>query len=483
MGLTNKGLAVGLLGFVAILLLAYGLSRHRRAIHWRLVVCGLCLQILIAITVLRMPGGPWAFQQLGHGIETLLHYADVGGGFVFGPLVSNPEKMIELFGPAGGFIFAFKLVPTIVFVAALASWAYYIGLLPWVVQRLAWAVDRLMGASGAEALSNSASVFVGQIEAQLLIKPYVETLTKSELLSVMSGSMACIAGGVMAVYIQMGIPASAMITASLMAIPGALVISKLVWPETEISPTQGNVVVHLEQESLNSIDALARGAADGLKIGLNVCAMLMAFLALMALVDGVLGWTGATVAHWVDPQSEYPTWFGLDWSHLTLASVLGQVFSPMAWLLGVPSSEAPIVGGLMGTKLVTNEFVAYSQLSPLIRDAAMSAKSITIASFALCGFANVGSVAMQLGGIGEMAPNRKGDLARLGLWALLCGSLASYASAALAGVLMPGPGSWPDGAIALLAALALGVLVGVNFIHYRSRWQPKTFKTRLEALK
>ena len=477
---------MGLVGFVAILVLAYGLSRHRKAIHWRLVVCGLCLQVLIAITVLRVPGGQWAFQQLGHGIETLLGYANVGGNFIFGPLVSDSAKMTELFGPAGGFIFAFKLVPTIVFVAALASWAYYIGLLPWMVQRLAWAVDKLMGASGAEALSNSASVFVGQIEAQLLIKPYVATLTQSELLAVMSGSMACIAGGVMAVYIQMGIPASAMITASLMAIPGALVISKLMWPETEASPTQGSVqssvTVHLEQESLNAIDALARGAADGLKIGLNVCAMLMAFLALMALVDGLLGWAALTVSGWVDPQSEYPTWLGLDWSHLTLASVLGQVFSPVAWLLGVPSNEIATVGGLMGTKLVANEFVAYSQLSPLIADASISAKSVTIASFALCGFANVGSVAMQLGGIGEMAPSRKGDLARLGLWALLCGSLASYASAALAGVLMPGPGSLSNSVIALLAALALGVLVAVNFIHYRSRWQPKTFKSRLEAL-
>ncbi len=472
--------ATGILGILAMLAAAYGLSRNRHAINWRLVICGLCLQIMLAIIVLRLPLGQAIFAWAGRGVEKLLSFADAGAGFVFGPLVSDPDTMVKLFGPAGAFIFAFKLVPTIIFVAALSAIAYHVGIMQWVVKHLARVIDKLMGASGAEALSNTASVFVGQIEAQLLIKPYVATLTQSELLAVMAGSMACIAGGVMAVYIQMGIPASSLMAASLMAIPGALVTAKIVMPETEVSPTQGNVELHVEKDSLNLIDAAARGASDGLRIGLNVVAMLIAFIGIIALLDYGMLALGKGLASLIDPASEYPVLWGMDLTHLTLSTVLGRLFSPIAWLLGTPAAEADMVGALMGTKMVVNEFVAYSQLSPLIRDAALSPKAITIASFALCGFANLSSIAMQIGGIGEMAPSRKGDLAKLGIKAMICGSMASYVSAALAGLLVtsdPSTAALSNNMVAFLFAAALATLIAVNVVHARGKWQ------RLKAVK
>lgn len=476
----------GILGIVSILALAFALSNQRRAINWRLVTCGLCLQIILAVFILRVPMGRKLFQVVGHGVEVLLQYSDAGAGFVFGPLVSDTAKMTELFGPAGAFIFAFKLVPTIIFVSALASIAYHIGLLPWVIRHMARWIDFIMGASGSEALSNSASVFVGQIEAQLLIKPYVSTLTMSEMLAVMSGSMACIAGGVMAVYIQMGIPASYLMAASLMAIPGSLVISKLMYPETEKSPTQGEVKITLEHQTLNLIDAITRGASEGLKIGLTVCAVLIAFVALIAMANGLVGMLGVQLAQWIDPASEYPVLWGMDLNHLTLDVILGRLFKWVALLLGVAPQDADAVGALMGTKLILNEFVSYSQLAPMIRDGAMDPRSIVIATFALCGFANLGSVAMQIGGIGEMAPNRKGDLAKLGLKALLCGTMASYLSSALAGVLSVTSGSGTvvaNGAVMFLFCLAMAVLIGVNWVHHTTKHRRPRFQDRLDKIR
>lgn len=473
----------GILGIIAILALAYAMSNARSVINWRLVVCGLCLQVILAVFILRVPLGQKLFAIIGHGVEVLLQYSDAGAGFVFGPLVSDTAKMTELFGPAGAFIFAFKLVPTIIFVSALASIAYHIGLLPWVIRQLAKWIDFIMGASGAEALSNSASVFVGQIEAQLLIKPYVSSLTMSELLAVMSGSMACIAGGVMAVYIQMGIPASYLMAASLMAIPGALVISKLVYPETDVSPTQGEVRISLEHQTLNLIDAITRGASEGLKIGLAVCAVLIAFVALVAMANGIVGWLGIQLAQLIDPMSEYPVLWGMDLNHLTLDAILGRLFKWVALLLGVAPQDADTVGALMGTKLILNEFVSYSQLAPIIRDGAMDPRSVIIASFALCGFANLGSVAMQIGGIGEMAPNRKGDLAKLGLKALMCGTMASYLSSALAGLLASSQQSTSavaDGGVVFLFCLAMAVLIGVNWVHHSTKGRQPRFQQRLK---
>lgn len=445
----------GLIGIFALLLVAYLMSNNRKSINWRLVVSGLALQVLLAVFCLKVKIGQTIFHSLGQGIEKLLSFSDAGAGFVFGFLVSQPDKLNELFGPGGSFIFAFKLVPTIIFVATLVSISYHLGIMQRIVKWVAWAVYKIMGASGSEALSNAASIFVGQIEAQLLVKPYLPTMTRSELLAVMAGSMACIAGGVMAVYIQMGIPAEFLLTASLMSVPGALVISKLVYPETEQSLTRGQVALEIKKESVNLIDAASRGAAEGLKIGLNVCAMLIGFIALINLMDFVIAKIGLTLATaGLDLNA-----VGLDLNHLSLNGLLGTVFSLVAMALGVPMQDAKFVGGLMGTKMVVNEFVAYAALAPEIAAKTLSPKTLAIASVALCGFANFSSIAMQIGGIGQMAPSRKKDLAELGFKALLCGTMASYVSSALAGILigLEGAGSdtWVAGGIMVTAILLI----------------------------
>ncbi|MEM0951019.1 MAG: nucleoside transporter C-terminal domain-containing protein [Cyanobacteria bacterium P01_H01_bin.74] len=423
---------VGLTGILAILVLSFLMSKKKSLINWRLIVSGLSIQCLLAVFCLKSPLGQQLFQQLGLGVSKLLDFSDQGAGFVFGFLVTEPEALDAVFGEGSGFIFAFKLIPTIIFVSTLVSIAYHVGVMQWVVRQVAWWINWLMGASGVEALSNTASIFVGQIEAQLLIKPYLATMTRSELLASMAGGMACIAGGIMAVYIQMGIPAEFLLTASVMAVPGALVISKLVLPETENSYSQGRVTLSVKKDTVNLIDAASRGASDGLRIGLNVIAMLIGFISLIALIDFCLQNLGL----WLAQMNLSLMAVGLDVKNLSLANVLGQLFYWVAVGLGVPVAEAKTVASLMGTKLVTNEFVAYAQLAPQILEQAISQKSQAIASVALCGFANLGSVAMQVGGIGEMAPSRKKDLAKLGLTALLCGTLASYLSAALTGVLL-----------------------------------------------
>lgn len=445
----------GLIGIGALLLTAFLLSNNRKAINWRLIASGLALQVLLAVFCLKVPVGRDLFHNLGQGIEKLLGFSDAGASFVFGFLVGQPAKLDAVFGPGSSFIFAFKLVPTIIFVATLVAIAYHIGLMQRVVKVVAWVVYKIMGASGAEALSNAASIFVGQVEAQLLVKPYVPTMTRSELLAVMAGSMACIAGGVMAVYIQMGIPAEYLLTASLMAVPGALVMAKLVCPETEQSLTRGEVKLEVHKESVNIIHAAAMGASDGLKIGLNVCAMLIGFIALIAMVDFVIGQAGLVLASWGLDLS----FAGLDLHKLSLNAILGTVFSVVAVALGVPVQDAQVVGGLMGTKMVVNEFVAYASMTPMIQAHALDPKSVAIASFALCGFANFSSIAMQIGGIGEMAPGRRKDLAELGVRALLCGTMASYMSAAWAGLLvtMPSDGLLVPGLI-MVAAVAVMLL-------------------------
>ncbi len=428
----------GLIGIAGLLGLAYLMSNNRKAIQWRLVINGLLIQLGIAIFVLKIPLGQQIFRALADGITQLLSCAGAGASFVFGPMVSQP-LLSKVFGEGNSFIFAFQLIPTIIFVATLVSLAYHLGIMQKVVQAVAWVVAKVMGASGAEALSNTASIFVGQVEAQLMIKPYVSSMTNSELLAVMAGSMACIAGSIMAVYIQMGIPAAYLLTASLMAAPGALVIAKIVYPETEEPETKGTIKLAVERQTVNILDAAAHGASDGLRIGMQVVAMLVGFLALIALLDAVIAKSGSMLALTGLDLSG----IGLDLSHLSIRSLLGTLFSGVAVALGVPFQDAHSVGSLMGTKIVTNEFVAYSDLTTLMSQAdasghvggALSPKSVAIATFALCGFANFGSVAMQIGGIGEIAPSRKADLARLGLKALLCGTMASYVSSAIAGIL------------------------------------------------
>jgi len=425
---------VGLLGLVAILFTAYALSNNRKAINYRLVLTGLALQVGLAVFVLKVDFGQWLFQAIGDGVTSLLHFSDQGAGFVFGPLVSNPDAMLKMLGPGADYIFAFRVVPTIIFVSSLVSITYYLGIMQRVVQVVARVVAFVMGASGSEALSNAASVFVGQIEAQLLIRPYVPTMTMSELLASMTGSMACISGGVLAVYIALGIKASYLLTASVMAAPGALVIAKIVYPETEESPTKGKVTVEVKPHNVNLIDAAASGASDGLKIGLNVVAMLVAFIAMIALTDAALG----AIGHQLYDLGFTSNPFGLDLNNLRLKDLFGVIFAPIAWLLGVPWQDANLVARLMGEKIVVNEFLAYTDLSTILKTgtAHLSRQAETIATFALCGFANFSSVAMQIGGIGEIAPSRRQDLARLGIKALICGTLASYLSAALAGLLI-----------------------------------------------
>ncbi len=419
----------GLIGIVLIVLIAFLMSNNRKAINYKLVLSGLGIQTLLALFILRVPFGQKMFAALGAAVTKVLDFSNKGADFVFGILV-NGKRLDEVFGLGSGFIFIFKIMPTIIFVSVLVSIAYHIGLMQRVVSVIARVVHFLMGVSGSEALSNVASAFVGQVEAQIMIKPYIGTMTRSELLASMSGSMACIAGGVMAVYISMGVPAPYLIAASLMAAPGALVISKIVYPETEESPTKGQVKLEISKSHANLLDAISHGASDGLKVSLNVLAMLIGFIALIAMVDYLLGWLGRGLYGTGISLSAV----GIDVSKLSLKEILGSVFSLFAWTMGVPWKDAHEVGGLLGTKIVINEFVAYSDLSALLKSNVLSAKSVLVVSFALCGFANFSSIAIQVGGIGELAPERRTDLAKLGFKALICGTLASYLSATLAGL-------------------------------------------------
>lgn len=418
----------GLIGIVLIFAIAFLMSNNRKAINYKLVVSGLAIQILLALFILKVPVGKEIFSWLGAAVTKVLDFSQAGANFVFGGLV-NKDLMDKAFGPGNDFIFFFKIIPTIIFVAVLVSVAYYLGIMQRIVKFFAFIVYKLMGVSGSEALSNVASAFVGQVEAQIMIKPYLRGMTMSELLASMAGSMACIAGGVMAVYIALGVPAEYLIAASIMAAPGALVISKIVWPETEVSETKGDVSLEIKKTNANLVDAISHGASDGLKVGLNVIAMLIGFIAIIALVDYVLGKIGAGLGSLGLTLAAV----GIDINTLSLKQILGAVFSLFAWAMGVPGKDIQVAGSLMGTKMVINEFVAYLDLAKI--KATLDAKTLLITSFALCGFANFSSIAIQVGGIGELAPERRTDLAKLGVKALICGTLASYLSATIAGIL------------------------------------------------
>jgi CNT family concentrative nucleoside transporter len=424
------GRFTGVIGIIIILGLAFLWSNNRKAINYRLVITGLVLQVLLAIFILKVPIGQEIFYWLGKAINKLLDFSKEGALFVFGDLTKVTQILPEGIVKSG--VFLFILLPTIIFVCVLVAIAYHIGLMQRVVAVIARFVHWAMRVSGSEALSNVASAFVGQVEAQIMIRPYLNGMTRSELLASMTGSMACIAGGVMAVYISMGVPASYLLAASLMAAPGALVISKIVYPETEESETKGVVKLEVKREHSNLMDAISHGASDGMKVSINVVAMLIGVIALIALIDALLGYFG----HFLSWTGVSLNAVGLNVDNLRLKDVVGSVFSLFAIVMGVPVKESLSVGSLMGTKMVINEFVAYTDLSPMIQQGVLSAKSIVIASFALCGFANFSSVAIQLGGIGALAPDRKADLARLGLKAMLCGTMASYISATLAGILV-----------------------------------------------
>ena len=414
------GRFTGLLGVALILGVAFLLSNNRRAINYRLVFSGLGLQLFLAVIILKVPAVRSFFQVLGHGMEKIEAFGREGAKFVFGQILPDAGQLGKVFGPNNGFIFAFNIPATIILVCVIVAVFYHIGLMQRIVSVIAKAVHFIMQVSGAEALSNVASAFVGQVEAQVMIRPYLEGMTNSELMASMAGSMACIAGGILIVYVNMGIPAEYLIAASIMAAPASLVISKIVYPETEESQTKGNVSLAVPSHYANVIDAVSHGAADGMKISINVIAMLIGFIGLITLINYLLVKVNMMCGNPIPD--------------LSLNKIFGWVFWPFAYCMGVPLVDVSSIASLMGQKMVINEFVAYLNLTSI--KASLTPKGLAIASFALCGFANFSSVGMQIGGIGELAPSRRADLARLGLRALVCGTLASYLSATIAGILL-----------------------------------------------
>ncbi|MFL5514770.1 MAG: NupC/NupG family nucleoside CNT transporter [Gemmatimonadales bacterium] len=400
----------GVLGLALILGLGVALSRDRRRIRWRVVAWGLGLQVAFAVFVLRVPAGQALFRGLGAFVTAVLHYSYAGSTFVFGELGKPDSKL--------GVVFALQILPAIIYVSALFAIMYYLGIMQVVVRAFAAVMSRVMGASGAESLNVAASIFMGQTEAPLTIRPFLPRMTRSELMTVMTSGMAHISGSIMVAYIAFGIEARHLLTAVIMTAPGTIMMSKLFEPETETPETYGNVRLAIPKTDVNLVDAAARGTGEGLHLMLNVIAMLISFIALVALLNGGF----AAVHGWLP-------WFPAD-----LQTVLGWIFRPIAWIMGVSWHDSGTVGTLLGTRMVLNEFIAYAQLGPM-KDT-LDPRSFTIASFALAGFANFSSVGIQLGGIGALAPERKADLARLGFRAMLAGMLANFLSATIAGILL-----------------------------------------------
>lgn len=405
----------GILGIIVILGIAYLLSNNKKSINYRLVLSGIGLQLVIALLVLKVPFITNFFAMLGRGMGKIEQFATQGASFVYGGImIDTHDGASKSFGAPHTFVFAFSVTATIIFVCVLVAILYHIGFMQKVISVIAKVMNFVMRVSGAEALSNVASAFVGQVEAQVMIRPYLPTMTKSELMASMAGSMACIAGGILIVYVNMGAKAEYLLTASLMAAPAALVISKIMYPETEESQTKGEVKLEVKSPYTNVIDAISHGAADGMKIAINVIAMLIGFIALIAFINWGLG-------------KIYP--------QLSLDFIFGKLFYPLAWVMGVPGADVETVATLMGQKLTINEFVAFDTLTHRLA-APLSEKGTMIASFAICGFANFSSVGMQIGGIGALVPERRNDLAKLGIRALIAGTLASYLSACIAGMLV-----------------------------------------------
>ena len=400
----------GLFGLALILAIGFGLSKNRKAISWRVVGWGLGLQVILAVFVLRVSYGRDLFRWLGGVVTSILGFSYAGSEFVFGEIGKQHSSI--------GVVFAFQIMPAIIFVSALFAIMYYLGIMQVVVKWLAVAMNKIMGASGAESLNVAASIFMGQTEAPLTIRPFLPRMTRSELMTVMTAGMAHVSGSIMAAYIAFGIEARHLLTAVIMTAPGTIMMSKILEPETEVPETRGGVKVDIPKTDVNVLDAAARGTGEGLHLMLNVIAMLISFIALIALVNGLFGWI-----HGFAP-----------WFPATLQTVLGWIFRPIAWVMGVPWHDSGIVGGLLGERMVINEFIAYAHLGPL--KASLDPVSFTIATFALCGFANLSSVGIQIGGIGALAPDRKHDLARLGFRAMIAGTLANFLSATLAGILL-----------------------------------------------
>jgi CNT family concentrative nucleoside transporter len=419
-----------LTGLILIMTIAYCFSTNRRAIDRRTVAWGLSLQIVFALIVLKTAIGQKVFQTLAGVINRLLDFAFVGSSFVFGPLGSKvvwPQIMTKVLGPDGaqyGVVFAFQVLPTIIFIAALFAILYYFGIMQVVVRAFAIMMRRVMHASGAESVNVAASIFMGQTEAPLTIRPFIPRMTESELMTIMTAGMAHISGGIMAAYILFGIKAEHLLTAVIMTAPGTLMMAKMFVPETQVPETMGTVRLEVERTDVNVIDAAGRGTGEGLQLALNVGAMLISFLALIALINALLGLAGQGLAS-----------LGLtSLRDLSLPMIFGWVFSPIAWAMGVPWRDAAQVGSLLGTRMALNEFVAYAKLGSLA--GSLDPKSFTIATYALCGFANFSSIGIQIGGIGALAPSRRHDLARLGLRAMFAGTLANFVTATIAGFLL-----------------------------------------------
>ena len=414
----------GIFGVLLILAIAFLFSNNKKNINYRLVLSGLGLQLLIGILVLKIPAVTSFFQLLGKAMGKIEHFSRQGAAFVYGGVGAMTPTGVNDF-VNGGFVFAFNVTATIILVCVLVALFYHFGIMQRIIAVIAKAMNTIMRVSGAESLSNVASAFVGQVEAQVMIRPYLASMTKSEILASMSGSLACIAGGILIVYANMGAAAGMdlapkLITASLMAAPGALVIAKILFPETEQSQTLGKVTLEVKSQYSNTIDAITHGAGDGFKIAMNVIAMLIGFIALIALVD----WSLLKIGHLFSANID-----------LSLNYIFGKLFYPMAWAMGIPTVDIQSAATLLGQKLTINEFVAFKSLTskvvPIVTE-----KGLLIVSIAICGFANFSSVGMLIGGIGELAPSRRKDLAELGLKALLAGTLASYLSASIAGILI-----------------------------------------------
>jgi concentrative nucleoside transporter, CNT family len=408
------GRYTGILGLLTMLSLAFAFSTNRRAIRVKTVAWGLSLQILFAFFVLRVDYGRRAFQVIGDAANKVLSYSFVGSEFLFGDLGKQTSHV--------GFIFAFQVLPVVIFICALFAILYHVGVMQIVIRGMAWAMTRFLGASGAESLNVAASIFMGQTEAPVTIRPFLPELTHSELMTVMTSGMAHVSGSIMAAYFAFGAEPRHVLSAVIMTAPGTILVSKMLVPETEEPKTAGKVVMSADEEEKekreNLLGAIARGTGDGLHMALNIGAMLIAFLALIALVDGIFGGIHNHIG----------------WFPSSLEGILGVIFAPVAWVIGIPWRDCHIIGNLLGTRMVLNELVAFSMLGP--QRAALDPRSFTIATFALCGFANLSSIGIQIGGIGALAPNKKAELARLGFRAMLAGTMANLMSASIAGMLL-----------------------------------------------
>ena len=407
---------ISLFGLLVMIALAFAMSADRRKVDRRLVAAGVGLQFLLALLVLKTVPGQVLFGYIGTFFTALLNYVDAGSSFVFG----------EAFGEH---FFAFKVLPTIIFFSALMGVLYHLGLVQYAVAAFAWVMQRTLRTSGAESLAAAANIFVGQTEAPLVVRPYVASMTRSELMALMVGGFATIAGGVLAAFVGLGIDAGHLVAASVISAPAALLVAKIMQPEVEASKTLGKVSIEVERTATNVVEAAANSTLDGLRLALNVAAMLIAALGLIALVDGVLGLLGQVVGYILGME-------GMEWS---LSAALGYLFAPFAWLMGIEAKDCLLAGELLGKKMVANEFVSYVQLSQWIQPDSgveLSQRSVVILTYALCGFANFSSIGIQIGGIGGIAPERRRDLARLGFRAMLGGSLACFMTACVAGILL-----------------------------------------------